>query len=149
VQSCVETYCCINLLWYATERFELFVGGKEIANAYTELNDPDEQRRRMKLQGNHFFTCASYYGIRNNNMYCCHGVLCMCPARALEAGDLEAPPPDEDYCVSLEYGLPPAAGWGLGIDRLVMMLTGQTNIREVLFFPLLKPKEIMTSSSSA
>jgi len=94
-----------------TERFELFINGAEYVNAYSELNDPAEQRRRMEAQ-----------------------------ARALNAGDEEAQPVDADFCTALEYGLPPTAGWGLGIDRLVMLLAGQTHIRDVLMFPVMKPQ---------
>lgn len=85
-------------------RFELFAARKELANAYSELNDPDEQRRRFEQQ-----------------------------ARQRAAGDLDAQLPDESFCQALEYGLPPTAGWGMGIDRLVMLLTGATHIREVQF----------------
>lgn len=98
-----------------TERFELFVRGKEICNAYTELNDPFDQRRRFEQQ-----------------------------AKDRVEGDEEAQEFDEGFCYALEYGLPPAAGWGIGIDRLVMMLTGATNIREVLLFPMLKKDEQMS-----
>ena len=95
-----------------TARFELFVGCSEIANAYSELNDPDDQRARFEQQ-----------------------------ARDARSGDVEAQHPDEDFCVALDYGLPPTAGFGLGVDRLVMLLTGQTSIREVLLFPTMKPKQ--------
>jgi lysyl-tRNA synthetase, class II len=93
-----------------TERFELFVATKELANAYTELNDPFEQRDRFAQQ-----------------------------ARDASAGDEEAQPLDEDFLMALEYGLPPTAGWGLGIDRLTMFLTDAYNIKEVLLFPAMKP----------
>ncbi|KAI7876560.1 lysyl-tRNA synthetase [Lichtheimia hyalospora FSU 10163] len=91
-------------------RFELFVGGKEFVNAYEELNDPKEQRRRFQQQ-----------------------------VLDREQGDLEAPIPDTAFCEALEYGLPPTAGWGMGIDRVVQLLTGATHIREVLAFPVMRP----------
>lgn len=92
------------------ERFELFAVTKEIVNAYTELNNPFEQRLRFEMQ------------LMDKQM-----------------GDDEAQMIDENFCQSLEYGLPPTAGWGLGIDRFVMMLTGAINIKEVLLFPAMKP----------
>ena len=94
-----------------TERFELFVATKELANAYTELNDPFEQRDRFTQQ-----------------------------AKDVTAGDDEAQLVDEDFITALEYGLPPTAGWGLGIDRLTMFLTDAYNIKEVLLFPAMKPE---------
>lgn len=95
-----------------TERFELFVCTKEICNAYTELNDPVVQRERFKQQ-----------------------------AADKDAGDEEAQVIDENFCTALEYGLPPTAGWGLGIDRFCMFLTDSNNIKEVLLFPAMKPDD--------
>uniref|UniRef100_A0A915BXH8 Lysine--tRNA ligase n=1 Tax=Parascaris univalens TaxID=6257 RepID=A0A915BXH8_PARUN len=95
-----------------TERFELFVVTKEIVNAYTELNDPLTQRQRFEQQ-----------------------------AKDKQAGDDEAQLIDENFCTALEYGLPPTAGWGMGIDRLTMIFTDSNNIKEVLFFPAMRPEE--------
>ena len=91
------------------DRVELFIGGKEIANGFCELNDPDDQAQRFKDQ-----------------------------VEAKNAGDKEAMSYDEDYILSLEHGMPPAVGVGIGIDRLVMMITNQSSIRDVLLFPQLK-----------
>ena len=93
-----------------TERFELFAKYHEMCNAYTELNDPVEQRARFTAQ-----------------------------AADKAAGDDEAMFVDEDFCRALEYGLPPTAGWGMGIDRLTMLLTDSNTIKEVLLFPAMKP----------
>ncbi|PWA79747.1 lysine--tRNA ligase [Artemisia annua] len=94
-----------------TERFELFINKHELANAYTELNDPVVQRQRFANQ-----------------------------LKDRQSGDDEAMALDEAFCTALEYGLPPTAGWGLGIDRLAMLLTDSQNIKEVILFPAMKPQ---------
>jgi lysyl-tRNA synthetase class 2 len=91
------------------ERWEAFVGGVEIANSFSELNDPDEQRRRFDQQ-----------------------------RAEIERGDEEAQPFDEAFVEALEQGMPPTGGVGLGIDRLVMMLTGAASLREVILFPAMR-----------
>ena len=101
-----------------TERFELMVNGKELANAYSELNDPIDQEERFKEQ-----------------------------MRLADKGDDEAMIIDQDFLRALQYGMPPTSGIGIGIDRLVMLMTGKTYIQEVLFFPQMRPEKKAPKSS--
>src|SRR5574344_991587 len=103
-----------------TERFELMVNGKELANAYSELNDPIDQEERFKEQ-----------------------------MKLADKGDDEAMIIDQDFLRALQYGMPPTSGIGIGIDRLVMLMTGQSTIQDVLFFPQMKPEKKMPQSTVA
>ena len=96
---------------FLVDRFELYAAGREMANGFSELNDPDDQRERFAAQ-----------------------------VASRAHGDEEAHPMDEDYITALEYGMPPAAGCGVGIDRLVMLLCNLPSIRDAILFPLLRPQ---------
>jgi lysyl-tRNA synthetase class 2 len=102
-----------------TERFEIFAGKMEIANGFSELNDPEDQRRRFEAQ-----------------------------LKERERGDEEAHQMDENYIDALSYGMPPAGGVGLGVDRLAMLFTDSHTIRDVILFPLLRPEKHLTAEDA-
>ncbi len=93
------------------ERFEIFIAGFEFGNAFTELNDPQDQRRRLEAQ-----------------------------SELIKRGHEEAQPIDEDFIFAMEHGMPPTAGYGIGIDRVAMLLTNSQSIRDIIFFPTMKPE---------
>jgi lysyl-tRNA synthetase class 2 len=95
-----------------TDRFQLVINGWEIVNAYSELIDPIDQKERFEKQ-----------------------------VLAKNAGDEDAMSKDDDYLEAMEYGMPPMSGWGMGVERMVALLTQQKNLRDVVMFPLLKPKD--------
>ena len=103
-----------------TERWEIFVGRMEIANGFSELNDPEDQRRRFEQQ-----------------------------LSERQRGDEEAHQMDEDYIHALSYGMPPAGGVGVGVDRLAMLLTNSQSIRDVILFPLLRPERASSTEDTA
>ena len=101
-----------------TDSFQLVINGWEIVNAYSELIDPIDQRERLESQ-----------------------------MRLHNRGNSEAMVMDEDFLMAMEHGMPPISGWGMGIDRLICLLTGQENLRDVILFPLMKPRENLEGSN--